>query len=458
MPNTETSSIINKYARYLNQHNEFSDWLSVSDNSMDNSLRINAINEFQKIGFPTALRGNEAWKFTNVNPIANQDFDFDFKGQNTELNSKMISEAGPYSDQWNTITLVNGIYNKALSRTHDAGIVIRTLGSKDTNCSLGTHADVKSNGFIAINTAFINDGAEILVSKNYQVNAPINIVHISTGESGPRVTYPRILVILESNSSASIIESYISINSDSQFTNAVTEISVGEGSQLNHYRYLQESPSGFHIGSTVVDQNAYSSFNTVSYSKGSKVGRNDLLVRLNEAGAKCDIRGLYFTEGDQHIDNHINVDHAAPNTYSNQYFKGILADASRAVFSGRTLIRKIAQKSEALQGDKNLILSEGARVNTKPSLEIYADDIQAAHGATAGAIPDDQIMYMLARGLDMETATSFLIQGFANEIIDSIKLDEFQKYLLNYFDTSLPKFRFQGFGKGKVYGGPVERV
>ena len=457
MSNKETS-LTSKYARYLNQHSEFSDWLSTVDNSLDNSLRTNAINEFRESGFPTALRGNEAWKFTNVNPIANHDFDFDFKQNNTGLSSKMISEVSPYSDEWNTITLVNGIYNKALSRTHDTGIVIKTLGSKNTNCSLGTHADVKANGFVAINTAFINDGAEILVSKDYEAAAPINIVHISTGKSAPRVTYPRILIILESNSSASIIESYVSINSDSQFTNAVTEISVGEGSQLNHYRYLQESPSGFHIGSTVVDQNADSSFNTVSYSKGSKVGRNDLLVRLNQAGARCDIRGLYFTEGDHHIDNHINVDHAAPHTYSNQYFKGILADASRAVFSGRTLIRQIAQKSEAFQGDKNLLLSEGARVNTKPSLEIYADDIQAAHGATAGAIPDDQIMYMLARGLDMETATSFLIQGFANEIIDSIKLDEFQKYLLNYFDTSLPKFRFQGFGRGKVYGGPVERV
>ena len=457
MSNKETS-LTSKYARYLNQHSEFSDWLSTVDNSLDNSLRSNAMNEFRESGFPTALRGNEAWKFTNVNPIANHDFDFDFKQNHTGLSSKMISEVSPYSDEWNTITLVNGIYNKALSRTHDTGIVIKTLGSKNTNCSLGTHADVKANGFVAINTAFINDGAEILVSKDYEAATPINIVHISTGESAPRVTYPRILIILESNSSASIIESYVSINSDSQFTNAVTEISVGEGSQLNHYRYLQESPSGFHIGSTVVDQNADSSFNTVSYSKGSKVGRNDLLVRLNQAGARCDIRGLYFTEGDHHIDNHINVDHAAPHTYSNQYFKGILADASRAVFSGRTLIRQIAQKSEAFQGDKNLLLSEGARVNTKPSLEIYADDIQAAHGATAGAIPDDQIMYMLARGLDMETATSFLIQGFANEIIDSIKLDEFQKYLLNYFDTSLPKFRFQGFGRGKVYGGPVERV
>ena len=457
MSNKETS-LISKYSRYLNQHSEFSDWLSTVDNSLDNSLRTNAINQFRESGFPTALRGNGAWKFTNVNPIANHDFDFDFKQNNTGLSSKMISEVSPYSDEWNTITLVNGIYNKALSRTHDAGIVIKNLRSKNTHVSLGTHADLKANGFIAINTAFINDGAEILVSKNYEAAAPINIVHISTGESAPRVTYPRTLIILESNSSASIIESYVSINSDSQFTNAVTEISVGEGSRLNHYRYLQENPSGFHIGSTVVDQNADSSFNTVSYSKGSKVGRNDLLVRLNKVGARCDIRGLYFTEDDHHIDNHINVDHAAPHTYSNQYFKGILADASRAVFSGRTLIRQIAQKSEAFQGDKNLLLSEGARVNTKPSLEIYADDIQAAHGATAGAIPDDQIMYMLARGLDMETATSFLIKGFANEIIDSITLDEFKTYLLNYFDTSLPKFRFQGFGRGKVYGGPVERV
>lgn len=457
MSSKETSTI-NKYGRYLIQHSKFSDWISTVDNSLDNSVRIDAINEFRKIGFPTATRGNEAWKFTNVSPIANHDFDFDFKGQNSGLSSNMISDVSPWSQKWNTITLINGIYCKDLSETHDSGIVIKNLGAKNTHISLGNHADLKSNGFVAINTAFLNDGAEISISKNYQTKSPINVVNISTGKSAAQVAYPRVLISLEPNSSASIMETYVSINSDSQFTNAVTEISVGEGSVLKHFRYLEEDPSGFHIGSTVVDQSSDSAFNTVSYSKGAKIARNDLLVRLNGAGASCDVRGLYFTEGNQHMDNHINVDHAAPNTYSNQYFKGILADNSRAVFSGKTLIRKIAQKSEAYQSDKNLLLSEGARINTKPSLEIYADDIQAAHGATAGAIPDEQIMYMLARGLDMETATSLLIKGFANEIIDSITLDEFKTYLLSYFDTSLPKFRFQGFGRGKVYGGPVERV
>jgi Fe-S cluster assembly protein SufD len=255
-----------------------------------------------------------------------------------------------------------------------------------------------------------------------------------------------------------LLESYVGMGEGSYFTNAVTEIVLEDGARISHNRYLHESPEAFHIGSTRVAQGRNSSFKTTSFSRGCRVGRNDLRVSLDEPGAECNLRGLYFTDGRQHIDNHINVDHASGQTASAQYFKGILADKSRAVFSGTTLIRQDSQKSTATQADKNLLLSDGARVNTKPSLIIYADDVVAAHGATAGAIPEDQVFYMLARGLDMEAATSLLIKGFANEVIDSIGLDGFREYLEDYFEKSVPRFRFQGFGKARVYGGPAERV
>lgn len=447
-----------RYSRYLNQYSELLSYLSNQGNSIDLSLRNEAIQEFNKTGFPTSLRGNEAWKFTNVNPIANHDFEFSFKENHHEISSEILQSIAPWSDDWDTITFVNGQFCQQLSKNQNPKIVIKNIASDKTHSSLGKHADFKTNGFIAANTAFLNQGAEVILPKNYEAKTPINIVNVSVCQNPALVVYPRTLIIMEPNSSASIIESYVSTNTDTQFTNAVSEISVERGSKLYHHRLLLENSSTFHIGSTVVDQKQDSFFQTISYSEGAKVARNDLLVRLNEPGARCDVRGLYFTEQNRHIDNHIDVDHASHHTYSKQHFKGILADKSRAVFSGRTLIQQHAQKSEALQSDKNLILSKGARVNTKPSLEIYADDIQAAHGATAGAIPDDQIMYMLARGLDMETATSFLIQGFANEIIDSISLEGFKQYLLNHFESSMPKFRFQGFGKGKVFGGPADRV
>ena len=213
---------------------------------------------------------------------------------------------------------------------------------------------------------------------------------------------------------------------------------VDDGAEVEHYRYLSDADSAFHVGTTRVRVGRDASFRSTSFAKGSKIARNDLDVLLDGEGGSCLLSGLYATSGRQHVDNHINIDHAKPHATSDQYFKGVLVGQSRTAFSGRVLVRKGAQKTFAKQADKNLLLSKGARINTKPSLEIYADDVQCFHGATAGAVADDALFYMMSRGVDRETATALLVHGFAREIIDRVSLEPLRDFLgQSLFSASL---------------------
>jgi Fe-S cluster assembly protein SufD len=202
-----------------------------------------------------------------------------------------------------------------------------------------------------------------------------------------------------------------------------------------------ESPNAFHIGTTRAELGQDSTLNSISIAKGAKLARNDTQVLLNGPGASCALSGLYVTSGKQHIDNHINIDHAMHHTSSQQYFKGILTAESRAVFSGRVLIKRDAQKSNASQADKNLMLSDGARINTKPSMEIFADDVKAVHGATAGTVASDALFYMNSRGLDLKTAMSLLVYGFASEITDAIRLKPFREHVNKILHDIMSDFK-----------------
>ena len=236
----------------------------------------------------------------------------------------------------------------------------------------------------------------------------------------PTATYPRTLILVGRHSKLTVVESYVGLSQRPYFTDSVAEIVVDEGGSLEHYRYLNESPEAYHIGTTRVRLGKDSQFRSTSFARGAALARNDLQVVLDAPGGSCDLNGLYLTSGRQHIDNHIDIDHAKPHTSSEQYFKGVLADRSQAVFSGRVLVRPDAQKTYARQRDKNLLLSKGARVNTKPSLEIFADDVQCFHGATAGAVADEALFYMRSRGIDEDTARALLVHGFASEIIERV--------------------------------------
>jgi Fe-S cluster assembly protein SufD len=303
--------------------------------------------------------------------------------------------------------------------------------------------DTAKNGFAAVNTAFVLDGAIVALPDGATDLPPVHLMFVASRRPQPFVAYPRILVVAGRNSRTTILESYATATEGSYFTDGVAELALREGAQVEHYRLMREGTDAFHIGTTHVHQEKDSTFTSISFARGAAIARNQLHVALDAPGASCFVKGLYLTDGTQHIDNNINIDHLKPHTNSDLVFKGILADKSRAVFSGRVIVHKDAQKAYAMQSDKNLLLSDGARINTKPSLEIYADDVKCKHGATAGAVADEAIFYMQARGLDIETATRYLIQGFAWEIIDQIKLGGVREYLERYFVESLPTYEFR---------------
>ena len=224
----------------------------------------------------------------------------------------------------------------------------------------------------------------------------------------------------------------------------MTEIAVGDGAQIEHYRLLLESRDAFHVGTTWLSQGEDSAFHSTSFARGAALGRNNLQALLDAPGSSCFLHGLYMTSGKQHFDSNINIDHAKPHTTSRLYYKGILDGQSKAVFGGRVLVRPGAAKTDAHQADKNLILSEEAEVDSKPSLEIYADDVKCGHGATAGAVAEDALFYMRSRGLDVQTATTLLIKGFANEIIDTIRVSPLRTYLERLVLEAIPGFRLRG--------------
>ena len=377
------------------------------------------------LGFPTSRRDNEKWKYTNLGPLANATFGYGARPGAIDVG--LLASLAPSCDDWVQLVFVDGHYSPERSTNGyvvdgvDLGRLgdVAGLSSNGVGERLGSLASVESDGFTALNTAFATHGAVVKIAGGGS-SPTIHLVFVTTENGGAIATHPRTLVIAGEGSECTVVESYVRVGESTYFTNSVSEIILDAGAQVEHYRLMMDSPGAFHIGSTPVRLSEDSAFNSLSFARGGRVARNGLHVMLDAPGSSCVVGGLYFTYGTQHIDNHIVIDHLKPHTSSDLYFKGILDDRSRAVFSGGVIVHPNAQKSEAFQKDQNLLLSEGARINTKPMLEIYADDIQATHGATAGAVTDKAIFCMRSRGIDENTARDLLVHGFATEIIDRV--------------------------------------
>ena len=429
------------YKKYRSDFDEFERLPETNGPAWLRDTRRTAFAAFERLGFPTATRGNERWKYTNVGPIARAAFEYPFAVETNGATAGLIQDVAPWSEDWARLVFIDGAFSGALSKPLVDGRGARVGSLADAISEdggvveghLGRFATSDDDGFTAANTAFLRDGAFVHLPEDASPQTPVHLVFFSTGRVEPTVSYPRTLVIAGPHSKLTLVESYVGLSPASYFTNAVVEMVVGEGAQIEHYRYLMESPNAFHIASTRVRLGRDSGFSSLSFARGARLARNDLNVLLDAPGASCVLNGLYQTSGTQHIDNHIDIDHAKPHGSSEQYFKGILADGSRAVFSGRVLVRPDAQKTYARQSDKNLLLSEGARINTKPSLEIFADDVQCFHGATAGAVAEDALFYMRSRGIDEETARELLVYGFASEIIERVRLEPLRDHLDRLF-------------------------
>jgi Fe-S cluster assembly protein SufD len=328
--------------------------------------------------------------------------------------------------------LVNGFLREDLSSKSalDEIVVIDLFSaigdarySKVVREYLARNANYPDSGLVSLNTAFLRSGLFIFVPKNVHVSQPIHVTYVSDEPGDYAVSFPRLLLVAEENSSASLIESFSSFSNSTYFNNAVAEIVLGDGARLEHVRIQQESPNSLHVGNTTAELGPNSSYDSTAITLGGKLSRHDVSVVLDHEGAECWVDGLYVVGSEQHADTHSVIDHKRAHCTSHQLYKGILDGNGRAVFNGKIFVREGAQKTDAMQTNKNLLLSDRARVDTKPQLEIYADDVKCAHGAAVGQINEDELFYLLTRGINPTVGRNLLTYGFAEEVIGKIKVD-----------------------------------
>ena len=431
------TQVLEKYSGYLAQYEELEASWEANRLPWLAQLRGHAWSRFAELGMPTTRRGNEKWKYTNVGPIANASFGHPVGlDPNDDIAPDRIAQEAPWQEGWINLVFLDGRFSSHLSTPPlSNGVYAGGLGGTPADYAnvlrqhLGQHATVEEDGFTALNSAFLHDGAFVHVPAGAPAPPMINLIFATTDRQQPRVTYPRVLVVAGPGTQLTLSESYVSLTDEPGFTNAVTEIVLEENSQVRHCRLLLENQQAFHVGTSRVYQAQNSSFTSTSFSKGAALGRSDLHCLLDGPGAFSILSGLYLTTGTQHMDNFINIEHAKPHGTSRLLYKGILDGHSRAVFGGTVLVRKDAQHTDAHQTDKNLLLSDDAEIDTKPSLFIYADDVKCGHGATAGHIDAETLFYMRSRGLDLETASRILIQAFAGEIIEKVEPEPLRDYL-----------------------------
>jgi Fe-S cluster assembly protein SufD len=444
--NTRASSPIEAYRADFQRQPAAPEWLE--------SLRAQGMVRFEALGFPTTK--NEDWHFTSVAPIAEQTFRAAITskaGVSSEGRTAGIvarADLGRFTfDQpgWHTLVFVNGEFSEDLSsyaglgekvRVNSLGKAIRSgVGRPERH--LGKIAAFENHAFTALNTAFIRDGAFIELQANAVVDEPIHLLFVSEGE-GEAISHPRNLIVAAENSRASIIESYISIRDSRYFTNAVTEIALGEGARVDHYKIQRESEKAFHVGTTQIRQERDSQLHSFSFAVGGLLARTNIYTSLDGAAATCTLNGLYLTDGVQHIDNQTSIEHIAPNCPSHEVYKGVLDGRSHGVFNGKVYVHPEAQKTDGKQSNNNLLLSPNARVDTKPQLEIFADDVKCTHGATVGRLDEVAMFYLNSRGIGTETARMLLTYAFAADVLETIELqpmkEQLEKMVLSRFADS----------------------
>ncbi|MFQ5851119.1 MAG: Fe-S cluster assembly protein SufD [Candidatus Binatia bacterium] len=414
--------------------------------SWTHRIRKAAISRFAELGFPTTR--HEEWKYTNVTPIT----EIPFKPAGYELNeitSETIARVSFGELAGNQIVFINGRYSPELSslgrlpENAKAGSLAMALESDAgwVETHLARYASYRDHAFVALNTALMRDGAIVYVPRDKVIEEPIHLLFISTAQGEATVSYPRNLIVMGNDSQATIVESYIGLKNEVYFTNAVTEIIVGENAVIEHCKLQRESMQAFHVAVLQVHQDRSSNFSSHSIAMGGALVRNEINSVLDGEGGECTLNGLYTITGQQHVDNHTRIDHVKRHCTSRELYKGVLAGKARGVFSGKVYVHRDAQKTDARQTNKNLLLSEDALIDTKPQLEIYNNDVRCTHGSTIGQLDQDGIFYLRSRGIGLETARSLLTCAFASEVISQIRIEPIRLGLEGLLLT-----RFQKYG------------
>ena len=421
-----TSQAVDRYAA---QYEAFAknggarapDWLRV--------MRANALERFAEMGFPTTKQ--EAWRFTSVQPIAETAFEPARAPSGGDTPTpKSLERIELCEARRHLAVFVGGRFDGSLSSVSGlpAGVRVTSLAEalraepELLERHLARHARVEDNPFTALNTAFLSDGAFVYVPEGTVMEEPVQLLFLSVPGARPTVSHPRSLIVVERMARASVVETYAAHGDGVTWTNAVTEVVVGDGGRADCYRVQHESAQAYHVATTQTWQGRDSVLSVHPVVFGAALSRHDIGTVLGGPGGRCTLNGLYLLEGRQHADHHTTIDHAQPHCESHEYFNGVLDGRSHGVFNGRIIVRKGAQRTDSKQTNNNLVLSEEARADSQPQLEIYADDVKCTHGATLGPIDEKALFYLKSRGLSPNEAQGLLTYGFGAEILDRMEI------------------------------------
>ncbi len=418
--------------RLLAQFQAIESRLNGNAESVVHQRRRAAFHEFDRLGFPT-LR-HEEWKYSNVANLLNQSFEFEAL---SDLNATDLESLQIPNLVGNVLYFVNGRYRADLSTIISPTTELQISSFAEAiqsqpdaiNLHFSQYADFQNHAFTALNTAFANDGVFIRVPDGQTVAEPVILRFISDARQQNVIAQPRNLLIVGRNANLTLAESYRTLGAEASLTNTVTEVSVAREARLDYYKIQDETDRAYHIGTTQISMADRSYVNATTVTINGGFVRNDLNFRINGQHCEAFLNGLYMPNGRQHVDNHTLVDHAMSNSYSNELYKGILNDSGTGVFNGKIYVRPDAQKTNAFQSCKNVMLSANASMNTKPQLEIYADDVKCSHGTTTGKLNEDALFYLQTRGIPKDTARTLLMAAFANDVIDRIQIEPIRTYL-----------------------------
>lgn len=416
---------------FIDQYQEFEKSLNGEKQNHFHQMRKLALEEFSKLPVPSIK--DEEWKYTNISPLLKHNF---ISAKKANVNSERINKFLFDQLEHSLMVFVNGYFAPELSRLEDIpnGVKVSSLNEELKNNNpivsknLGKYAIKENQIFTALSTAFTKDGAFIYVPDGKIVENAIHVIFLTTSDQ-KIFTQPRNLFVAGKNSQVTIIEHYVSDDESIYFTNSVTEIVADENAIVDHIKLQEESSKSFHIARMEVDQERSSNFSSHMISTGAELSRNDFNARFNDEGSECMLNGLFMIKDNQLFDAHTMIDHAKPHCQSHEHYKGILQDKSKGVFNGKVMVRQDAQKTNAFQENNTILLSDDAVMNTKPQLEIFADDVKCSHGATIGKLNQEAMFYLKSRGIGDEAATAILIHAFASDVITSIKIPALRNYM-----------------------------
>jgi Fe-S cluster assembly protein SufD len=410
--------------RYVEQFRQFAEDGARSAPDWVNAQRRAAIERFASLGFPTMK--NEDWHFTSVAPIVEREFTF-VNAQTGDIAPDDVERFGFGDDSWHRAVFVNGRFAAELSSLTRLSHGVRVLSLADAWRSapelakrVGTVLSEPAT-FSALNTAFMPDGAVVHVPKGVELREPIHLVFIVDANAATTVMYPRNLLVVDDNARATIVESYVSLGEAAYFTNAVTEVSVARGATLAHYRVQREGRRAYHVGTVEARQGRDSHYVSFSFATGASLSRTNIYTKLDGEGCGATLNGLYMLDGEQHCDHQTRIEHVQPNCFSREVYKGVLDGRSHGVFNGKVYVHPAAQKTDGKQTNNTLLLSRDAQVDTKPQLEIFADDVKCTHGATVGRLDEMALFYMKSRGVNAEVAKRLLVYAFAAGVLETIE-------------------------------------